>query len=38
MKNFFNKYKKAMPFIMVSTVVGTAVMACITLVVMGAVV
>lgn len=36
MKKLFNKYKKAMPFIIVSTVVGTAVMACVTLVLMGA--
>lgn len=36
MKNFFNKYKKALPFVAMTTVIGTAVMTCITLVVMGA--
>ena len=37
MKNFFNKYKKAMPFVIATAVIGSAVMTCVMLGVVGSV-
>lgn len=36
MKNFFKKYKKVMPFVIATAVIGSAVMSCIALGVVGA--
>lgn len=38
MKHFFKKYKKALPFVIATAVIGSAVMSCIALGVVGAVV
>lgn len=38
MRNLFKKYKKALPFVIATAVIGSAVMSCIALGIVGAVV